>query len=51
MGLTENPDAASFFDPPPVLKGVEIFTIKIARDGPTCELAIALSEYPSWPPS
>jgi len=50
LELTENPNAASFFDLPPSLQDVEIFTIKIGRDGPTVELAIALNEYPSSPP-
>ena len=52
LKFAENPEAASsLFDPPPSLQNVEIFTLKIDRDGPAAELTIALDEYPSSPPS
>jgi Immunity protein 50 len=52
LEFTENPKAiSSLFDPIPSLNGVEIMSIKLARDGPTADLAIGLSECPFSAPS
>jgi hypothetical protein len=52
LEIAENPEAVStLFDTPPSLQGVEVFAVKIDRDGPTVELKIALREYPKAPPA